>query len=634
MAGTYPAHTVEFAPGVAADVVPGAGDWVSITDKTFEWFTKWGTEDEFTQPGAGTGDLLLNNSSGDFDPDNASGPYFGDLLPGMWVRIITGTTAPAQDEFYGHVSDDGFQVAASQYSDSVVKVRLVDDAERLAHVDEPESLLDVYVPEDNPGVWWKLGESSGTQATDSSGNRNHGTYTGGATSGSVDAVAFNSDSKAIRFDGEDDSVYLASWTPGNTFTIEFWVEADAQSGEPAVLYLLGGGGPYIGEIAVYQTVGAAGTLDYAYTDPATGNRTRYVSTGAVFDGTRHHVAIVQNGATTSLYVDLLEGKTLASGAATSITWGPMEVAVGTDDFSPLTRHVGGVGAFFAGTIDELILFPTALAGLRIAYHQASGNVPWSGLSSNRAAALLDFVGYDATNRNISTGHVTMARGNLGQDAWSALVEVAKAEGGAVYIDHQHGGQFRFVDRRYRYESVLGATSIVTFGDGGGSEVPCASIDLTDDRIINIAHVQREGGAVVDIDESAGSVYGPRSISETGLLYDNDAESQARAERWVAEKKDRHRRVRSFTLEPRKSTHPAWAAAIFLQMGTRVTVKWRPTYGGTRSYDGWVIGIAKRWNHKAGLSAQFWLAPVPFDGATTPYWIAGVSLAGVDTRPGY
>lgn len=618
--GTYPAHQVDFAPGVAASDVPGGGDWVEVTSAVLEWSTKWGAEDEFTQPGAGTADLLLDNSGGDFDPDNASGPYFGDLLPYVWVRILVGTTAANIDAFYGHVSRDGFQVGASQYPDSIVKVRLVDDVDLLANMDLPGSVYEVEVEADSPALWWRLGDA-GTEAVDASGNGRHGTYEGTPSSGQ--GLIVGDAGQSTSFDGTDDRVTLPSFTPGNAFTIEVWVQAEEDAGTPTVLYLLSEAAPYYGVITLFQTNGDD-TIDYAYTNPATGSSTVYRSTATVFDGDAHHVVVTQSGATTNLYVDNVEGKTLIAGSAANITWSTMAMWVGSTNS----------GSFLTGTLDELALFNTALSGARVTAHHDAGAEAWQGdLTSARLTRTLDLVDYPSTQRNINTGHSTMQPASLGGTAGAAIEDVAKAEGGAVYVDHMDGGRFRFIDRRHRWQDTVSVTSVVTIGDSG-AEVPAAAIDLVDDRIINVATVQRAGGAAITVDESAGSVYGRQTLSETGLLHEDDAESRARAERWVAEKQDRHRRVRSFTLEPRKSTHPAWDYALAGRMNNRVTVKWRPTYGGTRSYDGWVIGIGRRWNHRAGFQATFWLAPVPYDATDEPYWLAGVSLCGETTRAGY
>lgn len=637
MAGTYPAHKVEFAPGIDSSVVPAGGDWVELTSQVFEWATKFGTEDEFTQPGAGTADLWLDNSDGDFDPDNTTGPYYGDLQPFMWFRILAGTTTANTDVFYAQVDLNGFQVGASQYADSVVKVHLVDWSEALANADLPASVYEVEIGDDAPALWWRLGETDGTQASDASGNGRHGTYEGSATENSTEGIILVDDDKAIAFDGVDDVVFATGWyTLGNTFSIEFWIRAEPQPGRPAVVCLIAEGGS--GGIVIGEEVSSGGHISYRYWSGGSGLTCEYESTIDVFDGERHHVVITQSGATTNLYVDSFENKTLEFGSPTNITWGAMHAAVGSDDHFEGTRHVGGQGAFLAATIDEFAIYPTALSSGRVLDHFLEGLAAWAlDYTSERVTRILDLVDHPASQRNINQGQSQMLPAQLGGNAWATLVDIAKAENGVVYIDHQDAGKLRFIDRRHRWEAAASLTAQVTIGDGGGAQVPAAAIDLADDRIINYAVMQREGGAEVVVEDTTSqATYRRRSLSETGLQYLYDSESQDRAERIIAEKKDRHRRVRSVTLEPRKSTHPAWNQVFARKINDRVEVKWQPPYGGLRRYAAWIIGIAHRWHHQSGLRTTFWLAPVPFDTEPddAPYWIAGTSLAGVDTRPGY
>jgi hypothetical protein len=53
---------------------------------------------------------------------------------------------------------------------------------------------------------------------------------------------------------------------------------------------------------------------------------------------------------------------------------------------------------------------------------------------------------------------------------------------------------------------------------------------------------------------------------------------------------------------------------------RITVKWRPAYGGTRTFTCWIDGISHRWSSRSGLTTQFHLSPVPYDTTGAPYWI--------------
>ena len=118
-----------------------------------------------------------------------------------------------------------------------------------------------------------------------------------------------------------------------------------------------------------------------------------------------------------------------------------------------------------------------------------------------------------------------------------------------------------------------------------------------------------------------------------IAYDaSAAEVQSRAESIVNDKKDRHRRVRSVTLEPRAVTHPAWAQVFTRAIGDRVTVKWRPPYGGTYSYPCYIIGIEHQWSQTSGMRTKCALQPVEFGTATgSPVFTLDSSLLDSQSR---
>lgn len=81
----YP--TVKAYIDFTSDAFAEAATWVDVTDDVVDIETFWGRSslvDEF-QPGGGR--LTLRNESGDYDPTNAAGPYYGTLLPRRRVKV-------------------------------------------------------------------------------------------------------------------------------------------------------------------------------------------------------------------------------------------------------------------------------------------------------------------------------------------------------------------------------------------------------------------------------------------------------------------------------------------------------------------------------------------------------------------
>ena len=631
MAGTYPAVQVDVAWGVASSAVPSAGQWVDESAYVSSVDIKHGSEDEFSEPGAGTLEVTFDNKTGRFDPDNTAGPRYGQLLPLTWVRVKLGTTTANTDAFYGQVSIEGWRLAASQFTGRmVVNVTVVDMFEQLANTDLPVSVYALEVKADSPRSWWRLGESSGTVASDSSGNGFPLTYEEGATFNSRGGLIEGDSDNSIEFTGSQGVVGSAAGITSAAYSVEFWINM------PSV------GGPLhtddtSDDIYRQTFTGGAVTVEVAHRSQPnpggilfTNNGVQVYTTTRVDDEATHHVVAVREaGNNLRVYIDGVD-RTVATAAASGTP------VVGSVALARNNRSPVGTNALI-GTLDEVAVYNSELSSARIAAHYNAGTTPWkSELTSARVTHLLDAIAFPATLRTVGAGQSTMQSATLNTDALSALQDVAKTERGDLYVDHADGGKVRFRGRHARWTETRSVTSQATFGDSG-SEVTYSAIDVQDDRIVNRASVQRANGATITVsDASSETQYQRRTLSDTGLLFETDAESQARAELVVAEKKDRHRRVRSITLEPAKSTHSAWAQVFARQEWDRITVKWRPPYGGTYSFDSWIIGIAHSWRpgDARPWRTVFHLEPVPYNATAEPYFIVGTSTVSGAARLGY
>lgn len=425
MAQTYPAFAVEMAPGVAASDLPvDPDDWVDVTDRVESLSTFTGRQSELDQPGAGTATLVLDNSDGELDPDNSSGTYYGDLVEGMWFRILGGTTTANTDVFYGHVSTEGFKITAGQFPDQYVTVNLVDDLERLAHTQLPSSVYRVEVETDTPVAWYRLGEGYGTVMTDSSGNNHHGTYAGGATFNSRDGLIANDDNNAIEFDGATQYAVVpqTSAITDGTFSVEVWANFAAANTSRTFVYQ--GVDVHFGSSGIESTLGAGRFKCYwlgIEVDPLGGSGTTLafvVGNGSAVKHVRatlpsydetHHIVATYSAGTMHIYVDNVDVglTTVTAGSPAAPSLGPTMVGAYAFD--------GGADAFafMDGTLDEVAVYGSALSAARVAAHYTAGTEPWgSETTSARVTHLLDAVDYHA-NRNIDTGRSTMPPADLG-----------------------------------------------------------------------------------------------------------------------------------------------------------------------------------------------------------------------------
>jgi hypothetical protein len=233
---------------------------------------------------------------------------------------------------------------------------------------------------DNPIGYWRLGESGGTTAADSSGNGHTGT-TGGLTGvtlgGSTGAIVGDSNNAAY-FAGSSSktSIVVANdsafnFDIGNAFTIEAWVKPTASSSaDPIVvkdkhvtapnyagyyLTLDPTYGPY------FQLEGSSTAYLYKYAST--------VTLSSLCDGNWHYVAATYDGSNTlagmALYVD---GAAIAT---TNASAGTITSMTTTDPFY-IGKKVTTVTRAFYGSMDEVAVYGSALTGTEVLTHYNTG----------------------------------------------------------------------------------------------------------------------------------------------------------------------------------------------------------------------------------------------------------------------
>jgi hypothetical protein len=221
-------------------------------------------------------------------------------------------------------------------------------------------------------AWWKLDETSGTKAADSSGSGNDGTVYGATwqpTGGKIGG--------ALSFDGSDDYVDIGvkpvlTFAPGQEFTVAGWFRT--VDGWGAILSLRSS----TDETPVVNvTVGFNGR----YADSDGGKLQLVVRSaqmakvrgGAVDDGAWHHFAAVRrfNG-NVELYVDALsEGASNDGGAAIATDLR----SIGVDRRWILDSFATQDERFLQASIDDVRIYDRALSGSEIQTLYESGLTP-------------------------------------------------------------------------------------------------------------------------------------------------------------------------------------------------------------------------------------------------------------------
>lgn len=203
---------------------------------------------------------------------------------------------------------------------------------------------------DSPLGYWRLNEASGTNAADSSGNGNAGTYTGAGVTYSQPGLLLNEGDAAVLFDGVAGDVNLgnpAAFQIG-TGTLEAIVQTTTKAPGANFRSIIGKNSAY------FMGVDQNGNLVFFDFTTSTARSSGVVIT----DGLPHHVVLTfQSGVAggSQLYVD---GKAAGSGQLMTVSAQTSSVALGWNSASQ----------FFGGTVDECAIYGTVLSAARITAH--------------------------------------------------------------------------------------------------------------------------------------------------------------------------------------------------------------------------------------------------------------------------
>lgn len=221
------------------------------------------------------------------------------------------------------------------------------------------SLADYFtvILADDPEVYLRLGESSGVDAADSSGNGHTSTYVNGVTL-SVTGSIPSDGSTGVTLDGTNDNVsiptiplYMAS------YSLEMWLKAGAA---PAAYQdVFSAYSAFVADQAFYVRINSNGslTVDFYLDSYTTG-------TGVItFGGAYQHLVITYNVITDTLYIYV-----------NGLQVGSSDVGFFDSTTSP-TITLGGFPAaasnYFKGSLDEFALYLTALTPAQVAKHYAA-----------------------------------------------------------------------------------------------------------------------------------------------------------------------------------------------------------------------------------------------------------------------
>lgn len=216
----------------------------------------------------------------------------------------------------------------------------------------PPPTYEEEVLADSPVLYWRLGEPSGTNANDVSGNNLDGTYHASPTLGVTGALAGDADTAATF--AAASSQYIEEATDSallhlGAFTLECWVKI---AGNPAADQFLMGRHR---NIQWYIHSNGKQSINFVF-----GNAPD--STSAIPTGQWNHIAVTCDGTNTAFYLNGVADGTGTTGIA--VDTGASNLAVArNNDTSDL---------YLDASLDEVAVYDNALSGARIAAHYNAG----------------------------------------------------------------------------------------------------------------------------------------------------------------------------------------------------------------------------------------------------------------------
>jgi hypothetical protein len=217
---------------------------------------------------------------------------------------------------------------------------------------------------DSPVGYWRLDETSGTNAADSSGNSHSGTYNGSPTLNQASLLVSDANA-SVNFDGVDDYINLSNPSAlrlTSAFTLEAWARIPSgETSEAAVI-----AGSYDGSRVNYTLAffdGSASSLK-----PAVGfyNGSWHMcqSADSLTLDAAHHIVGTWDGTDLKIYVDNVLKNTVTPGSSPT---------TGTSDYYIGSRWDNAASPQkFKGRIDEVAIYGTNIGATRIAAHYTAG----------------------------------------------------------------------------------------------------------------------------------------------------------------------------------------------------------------------------------------------------------------------
>lgn len=227
----------------------------------------------------------------------------------------------------------------------------------------------------NPSFFWRLGDTSGTTATDSSPNNFTGTYQSGTSQGAPGPIG-GDPTTATSFNGTSNGLVTAAQSANNpqVFSIELWFKTTTNQGGR----LMGFGNAQTGTSSNYDRqiyMMNDGQLTFGVYNSGI----KFIESPDVYNDGQWHYAVATEGPSgMTFYVD---GQLIGTNANTTPQSYTGYWRVGGDNLNggwnldPWGSNSQGTtqpaSYYFNGAIGDVAVYPTALSAAQVAAHYAA-----------------------------------------------------------------------------------------------------------------------------------------------------------------------------------------------------------------------------------------------------------------------
>ncbi|MBC7632322.1 PKD domain-containing protein [Aeromicrobium sp.] len=279
----------------------------------------------------------------------------GQSYSGYW-RVGGDSSWAGNNYFTGDIDD--VSVYPTALSTAKVNEHWIASGRSSALPPEPTDAYGKKVFAAEPDLYWRLDDTSGTIAKDSSAGENDGTYRGTVDQGAAGIVAGNS---AVKLGSGATVVANGSTNNPTTFSEEVWIKTGTSQGGRIFGFGRSGDGNFSSSYDRHMYMLDDGTIRFGVYN---GNTVTIDSQAGLNDNAWHHVVATVGSNGMKLYVD---GDLKSSNGNTQAENYPGYWRLGGDQ-----TWGGNSSSYFDGYVDEAAIYSKVLTPEQVTDHYTAG----------------------------------------------------------------------------------------------------------------------------------------------------------------------------------------------------------------------------------------------------------------------